>query len=214
MDVFEAMHSLRSMRRLKPDPVPDELIHKILDAAIRAPNGQNTQPWSFMVVRDEAKRQFFKDQYLHHMMRIFGDRIPEPDDTSSTARTIRAAVYLAEHMHEVPVLLVVCGKRDWPFRVPPEERKGLAPPSYGSVYPAIQNILLACRALKLGACLTTLHQCFELEWCETLGIPDEYGIVSVIPVGWPKGKFGPVTRSPVEEVCFADQWGKPYAPDL
>ncbi|MBT6274581.1 MAG: nitroreductase family protein, partial [Chromatiales bacterium] len=128
------------------------------------------------------------------------------------ARTGRAAWHLSQHMHEAPVLLLVCGKRDWPFLVPAEERVGLAPPSYGSVYPCVQNILLTCRALGLGATLTTLHQLFQPELHERFGIPDDIGVVSMIPIGYPLGNFGPMTRRPVEEVAHQGKWGTPFKP--
>ena len=108
----------------------------------------------------------------------------------------------------VPVLLLVCGKRDWPFAVPTEQRVGHAPPSYGSVYPCVQNILLACRALGLGATLTTMHQMFEAELHEHFEIPQSHGVVAMIPIGYPLGRFGPVTRKPIAEVAFSRRWGQ------
>jgi nitroreductase len=205
--VFEIMHSLRTMRRLKPDPVPVAMIEKILDAGIRAPSGQNTQPWAFLVLRDAEAKEFFGSRYHYWLQTRFGDMLPDDSDDSSWAKTIRTAMHLGEHMHEVPVILAVCGKRDWPFVVPKESRLGKAPPSYGSVYPCVQNILLACRALGLGASLTTMHQMFEEEMCEHFGIPDEFGVVAVIPIGFPKGKFGPVSRRPASEITYYDHWG-------
>ncbi len=129
-------------------------------------------------------------------------------------RQLRALQFQTEHLHEFPLLLLlllllllVCGLRDWPFRVPQEERVGKAPPNYGAVYPCVQNILLACRAVGLGAALTTMHQVFEDELAERFGIPDEYGVVSTIPIGYPLGKFGPVTRKPAAEVTWFERWG-------
>ena len=87
---------------------------------------------------------------------------------------------------------------------------GLAPPSYGSIYPAVQNILLACRGLGLGASLTTTHQMFEQEMHEFFGIPLEYGVVAAIPIGFPMGKFGPVTRAPVAEKTHYERWGNQH----
>ena len=129
------------------------------------------------------------------------------DDDSPLIRQLRAVQYQTEHMHEFPLLLVVCGLRDWPFRVPQEERVGKAPPNYGAVYPCVQNILLACRAVGLGAALTTMHQVFEDELCERFSIPDEYGVVVTIPIGYPLGKFGPVSRRPAEERTYFERWG-------
>ena len=92
-------------------------------------------------------------------------------------RQLKALFYQIDHLHEAPYLLLVCGKRDWPFKVAEEDRIGLAPPNYGAVYPCVQNILLACRAVGLGAALTTMHQVFEDELHERFRIPEEYGVV-------------------------------------
>ncbi len=208
LSAFEAMHTMRAMRRLKPDPVPDEVVRELLDTAIRAPSGQNTQRWAFVVLRDPETRRFFGERYRDWIYKLLGDRVPDPADDSKGARLLRAAVHLGDHMSETPVIVLACGKRDWPFAVPPDKRVGKAPPSYGSVYPAVQNLLLACRARGLGASLTTAHQMFETELMDYLGIPEEYGVVAAIPIGYPEGRFGPVTRQPVGTVTHFDRWGQ------
>ena len=205
--LFEIIDTTRSMRRLKPDPVPDEAIERVIAAGTKAPSGQNTQPWAFLVVRDAGARRFIGERYLATMRRTMGDRGPSPEERGRGARAMRAAWYLASHLHEAPVLLLVCGKRDWPFAVAPEDRKGLAPPSCGSTFPAAQNILLACRALGLGATLTTLHQMFEGDLIERFDIPHDYGVAALVPIGYPLGRFGPVRRRPVREVTHLDRWG-------
>lgn len=211
--LFATIHSMRAMRRLKPDPVPPALIERLLDAGIRAPSGQNTQPWAFLVVTDSEGKRFFGTRYLAAMRDRFGARIEAAIAAGGVeGRTTMAAMHLAEHMHEVPVLIMVCGLRDWPFAVPPEARTGLAPPSYGSVYPCVQNILLAARGLGLGASLTTMHQMFEADLHEHFGIPLTYGVVSVIPVGYPQGRFGPVVRAPVAEKTHYGRWGGKATP--
>ena len=210
-NLFDIIDNTRSMRRLKPDPVPDEAIERIISAGTKAPSGQNTQPWAFVVVRDEDAKRFLQQRYQAVMEQAMGDSMPASDDHSRGARTMRAAWHLAVHLHEAPVLLLVCGERDWPFATAPEDRRGLAPPSYGSTLPAVQNILLACRALGLGATLTTLHQMFETELRERLGIPDTFGVVAMIPIGYPAGRFGPVRRYPVREVTHLDRWGSPWS---
>lgn len=206
--LFECMFTMRAMRRLKPDPVPPEMIQKILAAATQAPNGQNTQRWAFLVVTEAAGKQFFGARYKDWIYRLMGDQIPPADDQSQSARQMRAAIYLADHMHQVPLLIMACGQRDWPFVVPQEQRIGAAPPSYGSVFPAVQNILLACRALGLGATLTTLQQMFEAELGDYFGIPDDYGVVATIPIGFPLGRFGPVRREPVARKAHYERWGQ------
>ncbi len=210
--VFEIMHSLRAMRRLKPDPVPSAMIEKILDAGIRAPSGQNTQPWAFLVVTEDAGKQFFGQRYHHWLVERFGTRLTNVDASTKDGRSIIAARELAENMHLVPVLLMVMGRRDWPFSVAPEDRKGKAPPSYGSVYPCVQNILLATRALGLGASLTTMHQMFEDEMHDYYGIPHDYGVVATIPIGFPLGRFGPVSREPVASKTHYERWGRQAGP--
>jgi nitroreductase len=215
--LFEIMYSLRSMRRLKPDPVPDELVWKLLDAAVRAPSGGNTQPWRFLVVRDPALKQFIQERYKRGWDRYVAANLKAaaeapvpmtPDEAAARAKMIQAATHLAEHLHEAPVLLVVCmtpRKMDLP---PDPESQAPSPAAlYASIFPAVQNILLTCRALGLGATLTTLHLLYERSVKERLGIPPEVDTVALLPIGWPVGKFGPVSRAPVETVTYWDRWG-------
>lgn len=206
-DIFHVMHTMRAMRRLKPDPVPDAMLRQVLDAAVCAPSGQNLQRWAFLVVDDPAGKRYFGERYDYWMRNRFADVLATVDWTSREGRLVKAAMHLSEHMHEVPLLLFCCGVRDWPFAVPPAQRIGLAPPSYGSIYPAVQNVLLACRALGLGASLTTMHQMFEPEMHEFFGIPDTHGVVAVIPIGFPVGRFGPVAREPAASKTHYGRWG-------
>lgn len=201
---FDLVGNMRAMRRLKSDPIPLDLLRKVLDAGIKAPSGMNTQPWAFLVIREPDAKRWFADHYTAAIESRFGSVI---EDNSTRARQLRALRYQMDHMHEFPVLLIVCGLRDWPFRVPESQRVGLAPPNYGAIYPCVQNILLACRALGLGAALTTMHQVFEDELHERFEIPIEYGVVVTIPIGYPLGKFGPVRRKPAENVTYFDRWG-------
>ena len=138
----------------------------------------------------------------------FSKYIPADDDNSASARNFRTAMALGRHIPEVPVLLFICGERDWPLSIPEGQHVGLAPPSYGSVFPTVQNVLLGCRAKGLGASLTTMHQVFETELITHLKIPETHGIVAVIPIGYPKGNFGPVTRKPSRELTFSEFWGE------
>ncbi len=204
---FDLVGNVRAMRRLKPDPVPEALIFKVLNAGVQACSGQNTQPWEFVLVDDPERKRWFAERYRNAMytrFRISPDQVEGRND--KLARQLKAVLYQIEHMHETPYLLFVCGERDWPFKVPQEKRLGLAPPNYGAVYPCVQNILLACRAVGLGAALTTMHQVFEDELHEYLGIPVEYGVVVTIPIGWPMGNFGPVKRVPAETKTHRNHW--------
>ena len=205
--LFETIYSLRAMRKLKTDPVPPELIERIIEAGTQAPSGMNTQPWAFLVVTDPAAKQFFGSRYDYWLRERFGAQLASMDLHSPMGRTTQAALHLAEHMHEAPVLLMACGKRDWPFAVPAAARVGKAPPSHGSIYPAVQNMLLAARGLGLGASLTTMHQMFEDELHAYFGIPENYGVVAVLPIGWPRGRFGAVRREPVSAKTHYEKWG-------
>ena len=215
--LFEIMYSLRSMRRLKPDPVPDGLVWKVLDAAIRAPSGGNTQPWRFLVIRDAETKRFIQeryrrgwDRYVQANLKAAAEAaVPMTDaEAAARAKMIGAATHLADHLHEAPVMLLVC-MQPRKMDLPPDPES--QPPSpaalYASIFPAVQNILLACRAHGLGATLTTLHLLYERAIKTKLGIPDEIETVALIPIGWPVGKFGPTTRAPVETLTYWDRWG-------
>ena len=211
---FDLVGQMRAMRRLKPDPVPLSLIRKVLDAGVKAPSGMNSQPWKFLVLSERDDVKWFAKHYRESIMTRFGAAASAglDDSDSPMVRQFRALLYQADHMHEYPVILIVCGERDWPFRVPEGERVGLAPPNYGAIYPCVQNILLACRAVGLGAAVTTMHQVFEEPLLERFAIPDEFGVVASIPMGYPMGRFGPVSRIPAEEKTFFGRWEETEPP--
>ena len=208
LDVFHIMTTMRPMRRLKPDPVPQDVLEEILDAATHAPNSLNTQPYTFLIVRDRETKTFFGEKYHEAMTTRFAKFAPPDDENTSFARNFRTAMALGKHIPDVPVLLFICGERDWPLAIAEEQRVGLAPPSFGSVFPCVQNILLGCRAKGLGASLTTMHQVFEAALIEKLRIPETHGIVAVIPIGYPKGNFGPLSRKPSAEITYHEHWGE------
>ena len=155
---FDLVGNVRAMRRLKPDPVPMELIWKVLNAGVQAPSGQNAQPWRFVLVSEPARKKWFADRYKRAIEKRSTSTRDESSRKKNPGRQLKALYHQMDHLHEVPYLLFVCGKCDWPFKVPEHERVGEGPPNYGAVYPCVQNILLACRALGLGAALTTMHQ--------------------------------------------------------
>jgi nitroreductase len=219
--LFEAIHSARSIRRLKPDPVPEPLIDKILDAAIRAPSGGNAQNWAFIVVRDPATRWALGAIYRKASdiaAAVYAARGRPPHLTERQfARMLGAGGHLWEHLGEAPVLLIACGARPL---VPP---RAALPPAIAeryadelayadrirgaSIYPAVQNIILACRGLGLGTVITTNHIRCEAEVKALIGIPEEVSTYALMPIGWPLEPFGPLTRRPIGEVAHADRWG-------
>ena len=157
-DLFEIMQTMRAMRRLKPDPVPDELIGKILQAGTCAPNGGNTQRWRFLVIKDRKIKQGVQVWYKKAFDEVVGPRYlkssPPPGVTREQYNRQHAAVeYLTDHFHEAPVWIVACL----------EEAAAPTRGSGASIYPAVQNMLLAARALGLGATLTTRHLLYEKE---------------------------------------------------
>ena len=204
-DVFEIMTSTRSMRRLKPDPVPDELIAKIIHAGAGAANGGNTQKWRFLVVKDPAIKKAVQVWYKKAFDEVVGPRYassaPPPGITGDKYKRQHGAVeYLTDHYHEAPVWIVAC-LEDGPN---PNRSAG------ASIYPAVQNMLLAIRALGLGSTLTTRHLQFEKETEAALGLPPGVHSYAILPVGYPMGKFGPVGRGKLSEIVYQDKWGQPY----
>jgi nitroreductase len=219
--LFEAIHTARSLRRFKPDPVPEALITRILDAAVQAPSAGNAQNWVFLVVRHpelraELGRIYRKASDIAAAMYAARGR-PAHLSEEQFARMLRSGGHLWRHIGEAPVLLLPCQARP---ALPPREA---LPPDIAahyddeiayadrirgaSIYPAVQNILLACRGLGLGATITTNHIRCEDEVKALLGIPAEYASFALMPIGWPIDPHGPLSRKPLSEVAFADRWG-------
>ena len=196
IDLFEAIDTQRGIRYFKPDPVPDDLITRLLQAAIKAPTGGVSQGWSFIVIRDLETRRRIGDMYRAGSKFVFG-----PDLTAQQRRVYRAAQHLEDHMEDVPVLVLACiqadpGTTSWA----------------SSIYPAVQNLLLAARGLGLGSVLTTRQRRFESEIKELLGIPDDVVTAALLPIGFPAEgtSYGPTRRRPLDEVAFNDQWGNSW----
>ncbi len=219
MDLFEAIYTARAIRRFKPDPVPDEVITKVLDAAIRAPSGSNEQSWEFIVVKDAAQRKKIGDVYRkggNILMALYANRTKPPHMSQETYdRLMSSAMYLLDHMADAPVLLLACLKQTTPAGPPPQfppdaaaGLKNMARMGGSSIYPAVQNIILACRALGLGTVLTTIHMFYEDEVKAILGLPPEVQTYALMPIGYPRGKFGPIKRRPVSEVAYLDSYSK------
>ena len=222
--LFEAIYSARSIRRLKPDPVPEELITAVLDAAIRAPSGGNAQSWAFIVVRDPEQRHklgaiYRKASDIAEAVYAARGR-PTHMTEQQFARLMATGKHLWDYMGEAPVLLLPCARRPvLPAReaLPPDiaarwnNEVAYAERIRGaSVYPAVQNIILACRALGLGTVITTNHIRCEDEVKALLDIPEDVSTFALMPIGWPIDKFGPLTRRPLVEVAHTDRWGGPW----
>jgi nitroreductase len=224
IDVFEAIHTARALRKLKPDPVPEVVITRILDAAIRAPSAGNAQNWAFVVVRDDAQRRrlgavYRKASEIASAMYAARGRPAHLTEAQFQAM-LTSGAYLWEHMADAPVILVPCQAEPVlppVASLPPafrdlyeQERHYVERVRGASIYPAIQNVILACRALGLGTTITTNHIRCEDEVKSVLGIPEHVQTFAMMPIGYPVGKFGPVVRRPVAEVAYADRWSQAW----
>lgn len=215
MPLREAMSTLRAVRRLRPDPVSDDFLRRVLEAASWAPTGGNVQPWRVVVVRDREKMAALGRLYAErwrayatsHMARL-GDA-PAPV-LERTRRMLAAGDHLAEHFASTPVLLVFC----FDPRAMAITDAGLDRVSVvggASIYTAVQNALLACRAEGLGCVLTTLLCECEPAVRALLGIPEPWGTAAAVPIGWPLRRgHGPISRRPPEKLAFADAWGETW----
>lgn len=204
MEFFEVVHTQRSIRRFKSDPVPDEAIWAMLDAAIRAPSGSNTQPWAFIVVREQAKREAIA-QAVRERMGDPAEGRAEAQQMDPVRRRMRlASIEFRENVTSAPVLIIPCLVAP---TSPTSDANSLFAGS--SIYAAVQNLMLAARAQGLGTVLTTFNMRIEDVLRTEFGLPDDAKPVAVIPVGYPDGEhFGPTTRRPVQSVTFWDGWSQ------
>ena len=205
-DLFDLMYSMRAMRRLKPDPVPDELIVKILDAGIQAPNGGNNQTWHFVVIKDVEIKKAVQVWYKKALDEVVGPRYassaPPPGSSAEKYHRQHLAVeYLTDHFHEAPVWIVCCTKGNDGL---PSRMAGAA------IYTAVQNMMLATRALGLGTNLTTRHLIYAEESERALELPDDVLSYAILPIGYPMGNFGPVTRGDLSKFVSFDRVGTPW----
>jgi nitroreductase len=206
MTLFDVMYHCRAMRRLKPDPVPEDLLVKLIDAADQAPSGSNTQPARWVVVRDAEQRRRIAELNLAAVQMYLQQRQTRPvlahQDERRQARIGDAVQWQAEHLQEIPALVFACvelgASRGDSFLA------GLS--AGGSIWPSVQNLLLAARALGLGAAPTTIVFRDRAAVKQVLALPEAIEPVCMIPVGYPMGRFGPVTRQPARDVMRWDRW--------
>ena len=210
--LYEAMSTLRAVRRLRPDPIPEEVLRRVLEAASWAPTGGNRQPWRIVVVRDGEAKARLGGLYAERWKRFAGGyqkliaNLPE-EAAEGSRKMLDAGDFLAEHFAETPAVLIFCfDPREMAITDAKLERISVV--GGGSVYPAVQNLLLACRAEGLGCTLTTLLCECEAEVQELLGIPQDWGTACAIPIGYPRrGGHGPIRRRPTEKMVYLDRWG-------
>ena len=205
MSLFDTIYHCRAMRKLDTKPVPQELLIKLVDAANQAPSGSNMQSGRWMIVQDpDVKAELAKlnragvNDYIGPMIENPGS-LPHQDQEKRT-RMMKSVLWQMEHLHEIPALIIACMDFGVKADAAMMARGG------GSIWPGIQNLLLAARALGLGAAPTTLALQDQAAVAKVLNLPETMGAFCLIPVGYPLGKFGPVTRKPLSEILRFDQW--------
>ena len=213
MTLFDAISTQRSVREFTDEPVTDKQLRTMLDLAVCAPSAGNRQPWHFIVIRDEATRRAIRDHYLAAFRRYKEGVLRQAAEghAAATAQVARwekhgAPDTFAETLDRIPVLILVCLDRER-LGLPSNGNDFLAAPSaYASIYPAVQNLLLAAHGLGLGAVLTTLHLPAEREIKALLGIPAHVQTMALVPVGHPRRQHGPPQRIPAAERTHRDRW--------
>jgi nitroreductase len=197
--LLEGIRTARAIRRLRPDPVPRALVRKICEAGTFAPSGGNRQPWLFVAVTEPERRAFVAERYLRAFRAYIAPALEaarQPGFDPARRRNVDAALHLAEHLHEAPVHLFVAGRK----------RRG--EPQLQALFPAIQNVLLACRAVGLGASLTTVHRAHGDEIDRFLGLPPESPSCALLPIGWPVGRYGRPPRRGVDACLFFERYAE------
>ena len=204
-DIFEAVYSQRAIRKFKEDPVSDETLRHVIEAATKAPSGTNRQPWRFLVIRDSEKRS-----RIAEMIRVNAENDPgirdyftEGAKSDDTGRRLMftGALSLLNHLDQAPVYIIPC--LYWDDRQDPPSNNVL---TGASIYGAVQNLQLVARALGLGTVLTTFQAPVLNDLRPYLGIPENALPCALIPLGYPDANFGPTRRLPVEDVLFWDTW--------
>ena len=201
--IFEVIYTCRAMRRIKPDPVPEELLLKLADAGNHGPTGSNVQNVRWVIVRDAERKRLLAAQNRKHLgAYLAADRVEElPHHPKAKRDRMReAVVWQMDHMQEIPALIVACLEFSEAQADPGRAGGG------GYVWPAVQNVLLSARALGLGAAPTTLGLRDRAAIKEILRLPETVEAYCLIPVGYPMGNFGPVTRLPVADTVHWDRW--------
>lgn len=212
MDLHDALMTTRAMRRLTDEPVDDATIQRILRAAVQAPSGGNIQPYQFLVVTDQDRKDAIAGIYLKAHERYepaIQAHVPPHRDEEAARRHQRnweATDHLARHLGEVPAMVLVVVPK---ISMAIEDDEGVMDvgPVYASVYPAVQNLILAARNEGLGTVLTTVFRIYEDEVREVCDIPDRYEVVALMPLGVPRGSWGVAHRRPAESLTSWNTFG-------
>ncbi len=212
MDLFEALSTTRSVRRFTDEPISDDDIMTCIRAATQGPSGGNIQPWQFLVVKEAATRRALGDVYRRAYDRyepaLLRARPPArtPEDEASFQRMRAASRHLAEHLGEAPALVLVLMPNISMTLADAEGPLDVGTP-FASVYPAVQNLMLAARGLGIGTTLTTVYRVYQDEARKVCGIPERYEVVALLPMGRPVRPFRVGRRRPAEQLTHWDRFG-------
>ena len=211
MPLVEAMMTQRAVRRVLPDPVDDDVVLRCIELALKAPTGSNGQNWEFVVVKDHETKEALANRY-RQAWRVYGgmgERMAKGDEAMQ--KILRSVAWQVEHFTEIPVLVVACLRGSGTGRVPRLPHQLLPQIAvssiYGSIYPSVQNLLLAARAMGLAGSLITLPLWNVPSVRRSLGLPFDVTPCCIVPLGWPRGRYGPTTRKPVGDVVHVDRFG-------
>ncbi|MFN3238580.1 MAG: nitroreductase family protein [Pseudomonadales bacterium] len=215
MELYDAMSTLRAVRRLKPDPIPEDVLNRVLTAATWAPSGGNHQAWRIVAVQDANKKQALADLYEPHWRQYApayeAALASAPTDVAERSqRILSAGTYLAQNLANVPVICVFCFTLEG-ITVTDRELDRQSVVGGGSIYPAVQNLLLAARNENLGCVLTTLLCVEEPAVKKILNLPEDWYTAAAVPLGYPVGKgHGSISRKPIEKMVYKDSFGEPW----
>ena len=207
MPMSDAMQTQRAVRRLiTTEPVAHEVLLPLLELSLKAPTSSNTQDWTYLVVEDPEQKIRIGKVYKR-LYRLFNPIVTrQAKGDPQELRNMAPGQWQAEHFDEIPVLVIPCYRRNMNHR--PTGRPQIRVSSfYGSVYPAVQNLLLGCRAVGLGASLQTLPIWWLPSIRKILDLPRDVRPVCIIPIGWAKGLYGPTRRTPIGDVVHVDHYG-------
>jgi nitroreductase len=203
MDVFEALTTTRAMRRVKPDPIPDEVVASMLDTAIRAPSPGNTQQWRFITVTDKQTLgpigELYRRSWNQLNQTVYAGRAEAAQERGDhqTLQVMSSARWLADNFAQVPLVVFAYHRND-------QDGSG--------IYPAVWNLMLAARAHGVGTTLTTVLSWFAADEVNgLLGVPAGKGwrLAAAVTCGYPLGRWGVAKRAPVMEITYRERWGEP-----
>ncbi len=212
------MSTLRAVRRLKTDPIPTDVLQRVLQAACWAPTGGNVQPWRVVVVTSDERKaalaEVYRPQWYIYTKQMRAAVEADPSGQAAQQRMLAAGDYLADHLAEAPAILMFIGNPEH-MAITDEGLDRVSMIGGASVYPPVQNAMLAARTEGLGCVLTTLHCLDEAVVQQALDIPKKWATLALVPLGYPQGAgHGPISRRGPDKMAYDDSFGTPWQSDV